>query len=134
MSTDQIQKALFERSDKETKAAVDGALDTLRKWHTTRGFSANVKVVLGAGTLKRRDGTQFPSDLTPQDYKNYVTQGGTYVAVPLAEVIKAVAEAMFAHVQTKDREAYVQQFVNDVERLRGEVEELHDRVSSVENQ
>lgn len=133
-TTDQIQKLLYEKSDKQTKANVSSTLTTLNNWRNRNGGCV-VRIPVSAGLIKGRDGKNLRQDDTltsDQDVKNAL--GYAHLEVSLGTVLSQMEEYMFLHVQPADRLAYVQSFLDEVENLRATADELADRVQGLENQ
>lgn len=134
METDQIQKALYEKSDKETKARVRETLKTLDAWYRGHG-SCKVRVPVAAGDILNRDGTPLrymSGDVkeTAQDVHNRVRYAS--LEISLGNLVPEIEKYMILHVQPHDRVAFVKNFIAEVENLRATADELADRVSDVE--
>lgn len=132
-TTDQIQKALYERSDKATKEDVARVLKPVHDWRGRNG-GCKVRVPLSAGMVLARDGKNLRQDdllVTAQDVKNAL--GYASVEVTVGTLLAEMEKYMFLHVQPGDRLAYVNQFLADVESTRDAANELAERVQSLEN-
>lgn len=135
METDQIQKALYERSDAVTKADVYAALKTVRTWRGNSG-STRVKVAIASGQLLDRDGSKISDKVDKtlpgvQDLLNRLSYAR--VELTMGHILSALEEAMTAERLPSDRLAFVKRFLDDVADFRNTADELHDRVQSLED-
>lgn len=134
METDQIQKALFSKSDAITKANVAKVLQPLHNWRTTTGGVMKVAIAVAAGELRDREGKAYShnnySERSAADVLNSLRYA--QVEVSMLTVLNALEEHMFKHVQPGDRVAFVNQFIADVENLKDTAADLEDRIRNVE--
>ncbi len=131
METDQIQKALYAKSDAETKSKVRAVLQPVDNWRQARPI-VTVSLPVVQGVLIGRDGTQIhtKNHTTAQDVYNELRYAR--VNLHLDTVLEVMEEAMIAMAQPADRLAFVNNFIAEVENLRATADELADRVSDVE--
>lgn len=133
MSTDQIQTKLYARSDKETEARVAAACAPLVEFmRSNQLHTAPIKVQASGNQYWLLDGTKVTQAMSNDDIAKALLYGKLRVSVPLQEALPAIRAQLQEACHSRDRAAYVEQFLADVERLRADVEELRERVGDVE--
>jgi hypothetical protein len=129
MTTDLIQSKLYEKADRETQQQVDAALHDLCRFSREHGSSLVVSNNGSRGKFVAKDGMPVLPDMPEEIRARAVSRmhEGRF-ETSLSWTIEALRSAMFKALQQKNREAFVNQFIEDVGRLKSDVEELSARV------
>lgn len=120
MTTDQIQSKLYAKADKLLLGEVHTGVGAFRKWLYSKGLvheSAHIR--LNEKTLVHRDGSALDAA-----FKNSLRDARFFEEY--ATLIDQMEINIFNSLQQKFREAYVTKFVEEVSRLRVEIDLLQE--------
>jgi hypothetical protein len=136
-TTDQIQSRLYAKSDNATKRAVEEAVTPLRLFLAKKQATQHtVKLPVSFHVLRMHDGVKFTQGMSSDDLANQILSCPEslrpYLQINASDLVHALAKTLAVTLQSEDRKAFVEAFLNEVESLRTKVDELEDRLGAVE--